>query len=153
MSSVDKLDLVQEVSLQRRESFLSGVGFFCMNALPHPPKCTWFSAPPLQRCPHFADETLDRRHRVIMLGRCCRRRTRKDASIAHCKEGTALGGVCEVGRGIFASAASHCGNTEVVHDAEGRLRDNLGQVAGHAVEARGEAIESKKHLYFGFGRW
>ena len=41
-------------------------------------------------------------------------------------------------------AASHCGNKEVVHDAEGRLRDSRGQVAGKAVEARGEKIASKK---------
>ena len=26
-----------------------------------------------------------------------------------------MGGGCEVDRGIFASAASHCGNKEVVH--------------------------------------
>ena len=88
-----------------------------------------------------------------MLGRCCRRRSRKDASIAHCKEGTALGGGCEVGRGIRAGTASHCGNKEVVHDAEGRLRDSRGQIAGQAVEARGEAIASKKHVHLGFGRW
>ena len=88
-----------------------------------------------------------------MLGWCCRCRTRKDASIAHCKEGTALAGGCEAGRGIFASAPSHCGNKEVFHDAEGRLRDIRGQVAGQAVEAGGEAIASKKHLHLGFRRW
>ncbi len=151
MSSVDELDLVHEASLQRRESFLSGAGFSSLNALTHPPKFAWFSAPPLQRCPYFA--TLDCRHRADVLNRCCRRHTRKDAPIVHCKEGTALGGGCEVGRGIFASAASHCGNKSVAHDAEGRLRDSRGQVAGQAVEARGEVVARKEQLHLGFGRW
>ena len=107
VSSVDELDLVHETSLQRRECSLSGVSFSCLNALPHPPKCAWFGAPPLQRCPYFADEPLDCRHRTDVLGRCCRCRTRKDASVAHCEEGPALGGGCEIGCRILASAACH----------------------------------------------
>ena len=53
----------------------------------------------------------------------------------------------------FASAASHYGHKEVVHDAEGRLGDSRGQVAGQAVEARGEAVARKEQLHLGFGRW
>jgi len=53
-------------------------------------------------------------------------------------------GVC---RGVPAGAARHSGNNKkVVHDAKGRSKDSRGQVVDQEVEARGEAIASKKHL-------
>ena len=81
--------------------------FPCLKALPHPPKRTWFNAPQFLRCPRFADRALNCCNRADVLGRRCRRRTRKDAPIAHGVESTTLCCGCEVGRGSLTCATRY----------------------------------------------
>ncbi len=119
MGSVDKLNITYETTLQRRECSLRGVGFPCLNALPHTPKRTWLNAPQFQRCPRTADRALNCRYRADVLCRRCRRRTRKDAPIAHGKKSAALCRDCEIGRGSLTCAARYrCYQKQkVVHNA------------------------------------